>query len=110
MVQGGVLSGEETKNILLLGAAPLSLGIETVGGVMAKVIPRNMAKPTKKSQVCHISGSEQRTNILMRALGRLNFKEMINIVGDEDLSKMNFKLNGENVGLNLKEKETLVIS
>eukprot|EP01103_Thecamoeba_quadrilineata_P000989 TRINITY_DN10878_c0_g1_i1.p1 TRINITY_DN10878_c0_g1~~TRINITY_DN10878_c0_g1_i1.p1 ORF type:complete len:662 (-),score=168.60 TRINITY_DN10878_c0_g1_i1:144-1865(-) len=51
-VQGGVLSGEEeTGGIVLLDVIPLTLGIETVGGVMTTLIARNSLVPTKKSQV-----------------------------------------------------------
>jgi heat shock protein 5 len=51
-VQGGIMCGEESKeteNLVIIDATPLSLGIETVGGVMSNIIPRGSVFPTKKS-------------------------------------------------------------
>jgi heat shock protein 5 len=51
-VQGGILSGEEgNEDLVLIDVCPLTLGIETTGGVMTKLIDRNTVVPTKKSQI-----------------------------------------------------------
>jgi len=65
-IQGGVLAGE-VKDILLLDVSPLSLGVETLGGVMTKMIPRNTTIPTKKSEV-YSTAVDGQTNVEIHVL------------------------------------------
>ncbi len=82
-IQGGVLSGD-MKDIVLLDVTPLSLGIETLGGVMTRLIDRNTTIPTKKSQIfstaddsqtavsIHVLQGERKMAIDNRTLGRFD--------------------------------------
>ena len=65
-IQGGVLAGE-VKDILLLDVTPLSLGVETLGGVMTKMITRNTTVPTKKSET-YSTAVDGQTNVEIHVL------------------------------------------
>ena len=78
-IQAGILSGE-VKGILLLDVTPLSLGIETLGGVTTKLIPRNTTIPTRKSEIFSTAVDNQ-TNVEIRILQ-----------GERELSKDNKSL------------------
>ncbi|GAA6061656.1 hypothetical protein JCM10212_002533 [Sporobolomyces blumeae] len=64
-VQGGILSGEEgLGDVVLIDVCPLTLGIETTGGVFTKLIPRNTVIPTKKSQIFSTAADNQPTVLI----------------------------------------------
>ncbi|UCS22720.1 uncharacterized protein HLK63_L03047 [Nakaseomyces glabratus] len=84
-IQGAVLSGEVT-DVLLLDVTPLSLGIETLGGVFTRLIPRNTTIPTKKSQIFSTAAAGQ-TSVEIRVFqGERELVKDNKLIGNFNLS------------------------
>lgn len=94
-IQGGVLAGDESvKDVLLLDVTPLSLGIETLGGVMTKLIERNSTIPTRKSQIFSTAEDNQAAVTIHVLQGEREFARDNRTLGRFDLTGIPTKPRG----------------
>ncbi|WP_111979512.1 molecular chaperone DnaK [Algibacillus agarilyticus] len=117
-IQGGVLSGDVT-DVLLLDVTPLSLGIETMGGVMTAVIEKNTSIPTKKSQTfstaednqsavtVHVVQGERKQASLNKSLGQFNLEGIRPAMRGTPQIEVTFDIDADGIlHVSAKDKDT----